>query len=77
MSGSGRDSGSDGVGFGVAHGEGPGGDAQVLGYFGGAAGDGERGLAAGEENDFNIGPADPILPAGAEGFQDGFLGSGT
>ena len=44
------------------------------GLGGGGAGEAEEGFAGGVVEDFHVGPGDVAAPAGAEDFEDGFLG---
>ena len=52
----------------------PAGDSEGIGDAGAFAGEPDAGLTAGAFGDFDIGPGDSAAPAGAEDFEDGFLG---
>lgn len=63
-----------GHGLGVGDGEVPLGDAHFGGEAGGFAGEFEDGAAEGVVENFHIGPGHGAAEAGAEDFDDGFLG---
>src|ERR1700683_3193952 len=63
-----------GVGFDVGDADVPAVNAQVGGDAGAFAGEADGRLAAFVLEDFDVGPGDSAAPAGAENFEDGFLG---
>src|SRR6266702_1869326 len=60
--------------FAVRQRERDGGDSQVAGAFGCAAGEFEAGLAAGFPRHFEFEPVDPVADSGAEGLRSGLFG---
>src|SRR5688572_172895 len=65
------------MGFDVADAQMPAGDVQLERDAGAFAGEREFWLAAGLGEDFHVGPCYAAAPAGAEDFEDRFLGRET